>query len=358
MSDVKNIFGQRLASARKMAGLTLQELADKTGNYITKQALHRYEAGIMLPGSDVVLHLANALNISPDYFYTQPAIHVQDVEFRKRSSKLSRSELLGIEEKLRDALARYIELEETVHIQEPPQYFHYPTIVTTGSDAEAAADALREQWNLGYDPIPDVVKMLEDKGYHVIEIEASEDFDGLKCIADGKKVIALRKLREQDDTVRRRFTALHELAHHALSFSPELSEKEIEKLCHEFACAVLYPADMARRDLDKMRFHFYENELVLIKRRWGISFTAVFSRALRLGIINENFYKRLNIGYKQRRYHEKNSEPGRFAANERPDRFERLLYMALSKEVISVNEAAYFMGQPLGEFRKQLKSIV
>jgi len=27
-----------------------------------------------------------------------------------------------------------------------------------------AAKELRNQWNLGYDPIPDVVEMLEDKG--------------------------------------------------------------------------------------------------------------------------------------------------------------------------------------------------
>lgn len=358
MPEGQNIFGGRLSSARKMAGMTLQELADKTGNYISKQALHRYETGVMLPGSDVIIHLSNALNVVPDYFFSQSAITVRDIEFRKRSSKVNKTELVAIEEKLRDILSRYVELEDVLQLNELQQYFEYKGIVATSDDAESAAEKLRTQWNLGYDPIPDVVKMLEDKGYHVIEIEASEDFDGLKCIADGKKVIALRKLDEQDDTVRRRFTALHELAHHALQFAPELKEKEVEKLCHEFACAVLYPADMARNNLDKSRFHFYQNELVLIKARWGISFPAVFSRALRLGIINESFYKRLHIGYKQRGYHEKNNEPGRFPSNERPDRFERLLYMALSKEVISINEAAYFKGQSVSTFRKQLKVII
>jgi Zn-dependent peptidase ImmA (M78 family)/DNA-binding XRE family transcriptional regulator len=358
MSDKENIFGGRLASARKMAGMTLQELADKTGNYITKQALHRYETGVMLPGSDVIIHLSNVLDVSPDYFFSQPTVTVHDVEFRKRSSKVSKTELIAIEEKLRDKLSKYIELEDTLQLSEPSQYFEYKSIIATSEDAESAANELREQWNLGYDPIPDVVKMLEDKGYHVIEIEASEDFDGLKCIADGKKVIALRKLDEKDDTVRRRFTALHELAHHALRFAPQLKEKEIEKLCHEFACAVLYPADMARSNLDKTRFHFYQNELILIKVRWGISFPAVFSRALRLGVINESFYKRLHIGYKKRGYHERNKEPGYFASNERPDRFERLLYMALSKEVITINEAAYFKGQSVSTFRKQLTAIV
>jgi hypothetical protein len=39
-----------------------------------------------------------------------------------------------------------------------------------------AAKELRKKWKLGYDPIPDVVEMLEDKGYKVIEIDAPRWF--------------------------------------------------------------------------------------------------------------------------------------------------------------------------------------
>ena len=48
-SDVKIVFGNRLAIARKMRGLSLQELADLTGNVVTKQAISKYEKGLMAP---------------------------------------------------------------------------------------------------------------------------------------------------------------------------------------------------------------------------------------------------------------------------------------------------------------------
>jgi Zn-dependent peptidase ImmA (M78 family) len=237
------------------------------------------------------------------------------------------------------------------------EYFVYDKVIENADDAEAAAKKLREVWSLGYDPIPDVVEMLEDKGYKVIELDAPEGFDGMKADVDGKKIIALKKsVKQGEDVVRKRFTALHELAHHSMKFSTKLTNKEEETLCHTFACAVLYPADMAKKELSKDRFHFYQNELVLIKERWGISFPAVFSRALRLGIITNFIYRRFNVGYRERKLHL--NEPGRFMSKEKPVRLERLIYMGLSKEIISVNEAAFFTGKTVGEFRKQLQQLV
>ncbi len=153
-------------------------------------------------------------------------------------------------------------------------------------------------------------------------------------------------------------TALHELAHHSLKFAGKLNEKEIEKLCHGFASGVLYPADMAQKELSKDRFHFYQNELQLIKERWGISFSAVFSRALYLKIITDFIYKRFTVGFKQRGYHIPNAEPGRFMSKEKPVRMERMVYVGLSKEILTINEAAYYLGVSAWKFREQLHQIV
>jgi len=40
-------FGERLVSARKVAGLSLAALAEKTGNLVTRQAINKYERGKM-----------------------------------------------------------------------------------------------------------------------------------------------------------------------------------------------------------------------------------------------------------------------------------------------------------------------
>ena len=188
--------------------------------------------------------------------------------------------------------------------------------------------------------------------------EAPDSFDGFKADVGDKKAIVLRKTNPNDDVVRKRFTALHELAHHALTFHESLNEKEVEKLCHTFASALLYPAEMARKEMQKARFHFYQIELQLIKERWGISFSATFSRALQLGIIANNVYKKFNIGYRARKYHVPNSEPGRFRGKERPVRMERLVYVGLAKEVLTINEAAYFAGISSWTLRSQMNQLV
>jgi Zn-dependent peptidase ImmA (M78 family) len=197
--------------------------------------------------------------------------------------------------------------------------------------------------------------MLEDKGYKVVEIEAPEKFDGMKAETNGKKVIVLNKA-QKSDVVRKRLTAIHELAHHSLKFSKDLESKAEEKLCHTFAAAVLYPEEMVRMDLHQDRFHFYQNELILIEERWGISFSAIFNRAQKLGIINDYVYKNLNVGYRSKMLH--NNEPGRFLSKESPVRFERLIYFALAKELISINEVAYFSGMNAWKFRENMKPLL
>lgn len=354
---MNNIFAKRLVAARKMAGLSLQSLADKLGNVVTKQSLNKYEQGKMKPDSYLIIQLANILNVSVDYFFATPDIEVTlaNIDFRKHSSKISKSEEIAIIEKSKNVLERFLELESIANLQDEAEYFEFHKTISSGEDAEDAAKELRNQWNLGYDPIPDVVEMLEDKGYMVIEVEASKGFDGMRAEASGKKVIVLRQ-DNIDDVVRKRFTALHELAHHALKYSNGISEKDKEKLCHVFASAVLYPEEMAKKELNRDRFHFYQKELEMIKERWGISFPAIFSRALKLGLITEHVYSSLNIQYRSRGLHL--NEPARFLSREKPMKFERLIYFALGKELISVSDAAFFLGKSVWEFREKLHQLV
>ena len=129
---MENVFATRLVSARKMAGLSLQDLADKLGNEVSKQALNKYEQGKMKPDSKGIIALANALNISVDYFYSVPSVKVEleDVEFRKYTTKLSKLEDLAVREKTIDNFERYFELEEILHLKENHDYYLCDKITT------------------------------------------------------------------------------------------------------------------------------------------------------------------------------------------------------------------------------------
>lgn len=346
-------FAKRLTVARKMAGLSLQQLADKLGNNITRQALNKYEQGRMKPGSEMLIRLAEALNVPVDFFYSSPAVEVslESVDFRRHASRIGKTAEKAILEKVKDSIAKVIELENMLNLEEEKECFQYSPEIKTVNDSQLAAIELRKQWNLGYDPIPDVVEMLEDKGYIVIEIDAAEGFDGMKAESNDRKIIVLKQ-NENQDKVRKRMTALHELAHHSLSFPDNISSKEEERLCTAFASAVLYPKEMALKELHTHRYDFFLNELILIKERWGISISALYYRALNLGIISPETHKSLLMAYRTKQLHK--NEPGKFLSKETPSRYQRLIYYALSQDIISMSEAAYFAGKGVWEFRNSI----
>jgi transcriptional regulator with XRE-family HTH domain len=357
---MENTFGIRLSAARKMAGLSLQKLADALGNVVTKQSLNKYEQGKMKPDSELLINLSSVLGVPVDYFFAEPTIDVElhNPDYRKHSSRISATQKAAIEEKSKNLLEKYFELEALLNLDEDPSYFEFGKEIETADDAEEAARKLREDWELGYDPIPDVIAMLEDKGYKVIEIDAPKNFDGLSAEVDGSKVIILNSSLYEGNNCRKRFSALHELAHRSLKFPDVMEHKVEEKLCHVFASAVLYPSEMAKKELHYERFHFFEEELILLKERWGISIAAIFQTALRLGIISDFVFRNLNISYRSLGYHRDNNEPGSFLGQERPVRILRLVYFALGKGLISTNEAAYYTGVNAWEFRKSIKKLV
>jgi len=54
-------FGIRLRAARKMAGMSMEDLAVKLGGRVTKQAISKYETGQMMPSPDVLEKLVEVL---------------------------------------------------------------------------------------------------------------------------------------------------------------------------------------------------------------------------------------------------------------------------------------------------------
>lgn len=344
---MENLFASRLISARKMAGMSLQDLADKLGNVVTKQSLSKYEQGQMKPDSDFLIQIAKALHVTVDYFFRDTKIKLEGIEFRKKV-KLSKVEEEIIKEKTIDYLERYFELERLLNLDPSFKQPIKNRQIQGLEDIEIAAEELREEWALGLDPIPNIIKMLEDKHIKVFEIEASLDFDGFSAFISGK--IPVIVVNKSFDTVRRRFTALHELAHLILNFDAINDEKEKEKLCHAFAGAFLIPRKSFIEKFNFQRTHISLEELVFVKEYYGISIQAIMARAKNLNVINDYYYKNFNIQFNVRGY--KKNEPGNYQGEEKSSRFQQLLYRAAAEEVISLSKAAALINISLSEFRK------
>src|SRR5438093_8879579 len=85
MSDPRRTFAKRLTQARKMRGLSLRALAEKLEGQVSHNALHKYEQGQMMPDSEVLSAVADALEQDVDFFFRPRALELEEVRFRKVS---------------------------------------------------------------------------------------------------------------------------------------------------------------------------------------------------------------------------------------------------------------------------------
>lgn len=60
-------FGDRIKDARKAAGLTQRQLADKIG--VSNTSISNWEQCVSTPDPDTIQHLCWALNVQPNYFF-------------------------------------------------------------------------------------------------------------------------------------------------------------------------------------------------------------------------------------------------------------------------------------------------
>ncbi len=342
-----NVFAERLKSARKMKGWSLQELADNSTVSITKQALNKYEQGSMNPTGEVLIGLAKALDVKPDFFLRPSEIELSSVEFRKKAT-LSVKQADSIKEKVRDFLERYLEVERLLNIKHKFENPAKGLIVNEPVDTEKPALKILKDWKLGYDPIPNVIEMLEANGVRVIEMDAPEAFDGLSTYVGDIPVVVIN---QNYSVERKRFTALHELGHLVLSIAAGADK---ERICHAFAGAMLLPDSSLEKLIGDKRNNIAPGELVSIKEQFGISVQAIMMRAQLKGIIDRNAASRF---WKVMSVNKKEEGLGNFAGREKSYRFEHLVYRLAAEDVVSMSKAANFAGLKLAEFRDQLDAV-
>ncbi len=347
---MKEIFAGRLKSARLMKGFSLQDLANAIDGKLSRQALHRYEKAEVLPDSDTIVLLSKALDVNPDFFFRSTKVELGDIEYRKLS-KMPKKTASIIKEKTREYLSRYLELEEILGLgvvfENPLKSFG---VITSYDQVNEAANELRKAWNLGNNAIFNVVELLEDKNIKVVELDVDEDFDGLQTYVNGNIPVIAYNVRKTNKLDRIRLTLLHELAHLLLTFG-DISSKQKETLCYQFAGAVLLPEKTLKAELGEHRNKLSIKELGNIKKQYGISMQAIVMRARDCGIINEHYTKKFFFLINQMNW--KVNEPTDYYGVETSNRFEQLLFRALIEGQISMSKAASLNNQTLADFRKE-----
>jgi transcriptional regulator with XRE-family HTH domain len=284
------MMSQRLKQLRLARGLSLEALAAEIGGIVTKQALSKYEQGRARPSPVVLNKLAAALGVKAAYLWSEPDICVQFIAYRK-GSHLPRKEQTKVEYLVSQTLEERIRLQELTGQVNGSDLPVQALRVESMEDVERVAETLRARWNLGVDPIASVMGVLESHRIHVLEIDASEKFDGISAAAyDAEQRVIAAAVVTRRGVVgeRQRLNLTHELGHLVLDISESIDE---EQAAFRFGAAFLAPAEMVRREVGTRRAFIQPEELLLLKRRFGMSVQALLYRLRDLGIITESYYK-------------------------------------------------------------------
>lgn len=274
----------RLTLARLRRGYTKSRLAAEAG--VTMRSISAHESGESEPTPDTLHAIANVLRF-PENFFRRPEVErppAASASFRSFTSMTAaqRHSALG-------AGALAVELSDWVerHFRLPA-----PDVPSFRLQApEAAADALRETWQLGVKPIRNMVHLLEQHGVRVFSLaEECRQVDAFSVWRSGKPFVFLNTMKSGE---RSRFDAAHELGHLVLHrHGAPRGGREAEQEADSFASAFLMP----RRSVLAVAPAFPSiASLVKLKKEWSVAVSALARRLHEVGLLTDWHYRTLMI---------------------------------------------------------------
>lgn len=350
------MIGKRLKLARHAVGLSLRDLEQQIDKLVTAQAINKYELGKAMPSSDVLIALADALDVSVDYLFGDPNLVMEAVEFRGNRLK-SKRDLARIEAKVLHLLDRYLTVEEILNMPsiawDRPQQAPWP-VLRDPAEAEFAAQGLRAHWGLGGDPIANLVELAEERGVKVVStgVEQVVGLTARVSREDGRESSVIVVNRGHGGE-RQRFTIAHELGHMVLDVAQNVAE---EKAAQRFAGAFLMPAETLQAKIGIRRKSVSWDELFDLKRIFGVSVQALVYRCREIDIFSNALFRQFfeeftRLGWRRPPF----SEPNAMEC-EKPRRFQRLCFRALSEGAISEAKAAELLGISARELNRMMDS--
>ena len=284
-SQIKNL--------RVNLGWSLRDLADKLNGAVTRQALNKYETGLMSPSPTIATKIAVALGVRPlDLTIGEPE-QITVKSFRKRQGLTAKDEK-DIREQFVSQTRKYTEVRRKCSVLYNEKYEPSKGTAETSQIPKTPEDAaawLRKLWDLGSAPINSLSSTIEDHGVFVITLDAVEKFDGIcaeiSSTSDKRKTFAVG-IRKTAAGGRFRLTLAHEIGHILLN-------TENEDMAFRFAGAFLAPKEILFSRLGVKRNRIKKAELDAVALEFGMSPDALIKREFDLEIIGNDSYRFWNM---------------------------------------------------------------
>jgi len=350
------MIGKRLKLARAAAGLSLRGLAAKIESRVSAQQIGKYERDEDVPSSGVLIALGHALGVSVDYLVGDQEIVLEGVEFRKKQIT-SKKEQAQIQAHALHLIERYLMVEEILHLPSAqcdwPREAPFP--VREIGQADSAAQYLREHWNLGIDPIPNLIELLEERGIKILVVESQENIDGLAAQVRRSRgePVPIIVIRRGVHGERQRFSLAHELGHMVMDVQGD--DKFREKAAHRFAGAFLMPAEALWANVGRNRSSISWGELFALKKLCGASVQAITYRCSDLSIFSASLSQRLFREFSRLGFRSAPNYEPEHLDEEKPERFDRLCYRALAEGAISEPKTAELLNITVRELNRRME---
>lgn len=319
---IQGFESERLSQILAARRLSQAQLASLVG--VSPATVSKWRSGNQAPERETLERLAGVVNVTPEWFTRAPSAKVSLPLFRSNASAhvAARAMLEARMEWAQDVALALSEFVDYPALNLPTRQFKEPDEITP-DEIELAASECRDLWRIGRTAVPDLALAIEGAGVVLIREETGiSQIEGLSAWSDalGRPLVLLSA--DKDNGYRSRFDLAHELGHLILHrFIPRPTErdrhKQLEQQAHRFAGAFLLPAETFANEV---RTPVTLDDLLLLKRRWGVSVAAIVMRLRALKILDEEAAQSL---FKRRsaRWGAK-SEPG---DGDRPPERPRLL---------------------------------
>jgi Zn-dependent peptidase ImmA (M78 family)/DNA-binding XRE family transcriptional regulator len=273
----------RLRQARQRRGLTKVALGRAVG--LTARRIAEYENEGVAPPPATVAAVAEALGFPPTFFFRPdpPDVSADNVSFRSFSRLAA-----GRRDAALSAAATGVELTRWLDRRLDLPAPDVSDLAYT--EPEIAAVALRSEWGLGEDPMPNAIHLLEAHGVRVLSIvEDCAQLDAFSLWSDSVPFVFLTAHKSPE---RARWDAAHELGHLVLHTGHRPQGRQQEQEADAFAAALLLPRlgvlGQAPR-VPSLR------DIVDHKIIWRVSALAYIRRLHQLGAITDWHYRSLVV---------------------------------------------------------------
>ncbi|PVW04816.1 hypothetical protein DEA06_08585 [Microbacterium sp. Gd 4-13] len=296
MASKAEARGELLAALRLSRGLTQVELATAVG--ISQATLSKVESGEARLDLETWRNVAKELLVPLSAFRavqssTAPAriFHRKQRTTPKSAVNKVAAELSLVRLRVRDLMG---DQTTTLRRHDREGGFNTPQ--------EIARD-VRDELGLGRGPLDDLVAILEDAGVLVLRWPLGNiQVDAIASWQDDNVPVIL--IGEHVPADRQRFTMAHELGH-AVMHDDE-AEREQEAEADAFAAEFLAPGSEIAKEWPA---DGSLDSLLLLKKRWGISLSALIRRGKDTGRLTEQEYRHWSIQLSTTGMHRREPDP-------------------------------------------------